>query len=546
MIRDLKLSRKFFYAFGFICALCILQGIAALSGLYKIDTLTRDLTLRSLPALRSVVDMREQIQVARRMELASLLCSDTGCTDAYNTRRNDALEKYRTSNANYLALTLDASERSQFETAGKQFDEYLDRSSEIMRAFAATGTFSTVGIGAKELQLLAPFNQALDNLNVLSNRYSKECNLDTTGVNENNSFLRWLNLGLMIAITGFCVVVGYALCKMIVPPIEQVTRALEQVAEKNLDVSVEVGSHDEIGRLSVALNTTVESMRTALHTVAQTAQVLAGTAVELSVRSSQTSSNTHTQTAKINQIAAAVHEMSATIGEISSNAGAAASTSRSSAETAARGGDVMQRAADTMAQIAEATGSVSGKMDSLANRSREIGKVVHVIQEISEQTNLLALNAAIEAARAGEHGRGFAVVAGEVRRLAERTKGATEEIAGTIRSMQAETHDTATVMNQSSSTVQAGLCETTEAQDSIESTITASRDLERMIELIATAASQQTSASSEISENAGEISQLANENSDAYEEIASACNNLSQLASDLDQVIGQFHFGNDV
>ena len=151
------------------------------------------------------------------------------------------------------------------------------------------------------------------------------------------------------------------------------------------------------------------------------------------------------------QIATAAQEMTATIGEISSNAESAATASRASAETATHGGDVMQAAAHTMEKIAAATNSVSERMTSLSHRSEEIGNVVNVIQEISEQTNLLALNAAIEAARAGEHGRGFAVVAGEVRRLAERTKGATEEIAGTIRSIQEETRATLEVMNQSRS-----------------------------------------------------------------------------------------------
>ncbi len=152
--------------------------------------------------------------------------------------------------------------------------------------------------------------------------------------------------------------------------------------------------------------------------------------------------------------------MTATIGEISHNAENAATASRDSAETANQGGAVMQAAAVTMEKIAAATSSVSDKMTSLAHRSEEIGKVVNVIQEISEQTNLLALNAAIEAARAGEHGRGFAVVAGEVRRLAERTKSATEEIAGTIRSIQEETRETLEVMHESREAVESGMEET--------------------------------------------------------------------------------------
>jgi methyl-accepting chemotaxis protein len=265
----------------------------------------------------------------------------------------------------------------------------------------------------------------------------------------------------------------------------------------------------------------------------------------MSARAVQAAGNANTQSSKTNQIAAAAQEMTVTIGEISHNAENAAQASRISAETADQGGAVMQSAAETMERISAATSSVSEKMTSLAARSEEIGKVVNVIQEISEQTNLLALNAAIEAARAGEHGRGFAVVAGEVRRLAERTKSATEEIAGTIRSIQEETRETLQVMDESRTAVETVLNETNRARKSLEAIIESSKQVEHQIELIATAATEQTSASGEISESAGQISQLAMENSSGAEETVQALTSLATLAGDIDSMIREFKLEDD-
>jgi methyl-accepting chemotaxis protein len=542
-MKNLRISSKFTVAFGIICMLCLVQGVAALIGLYKIDRLTKDLTGYSLPAAQAITEMRGQMQTTRRVELASLLCSDTACYTKYPPMRATALEKYQAAKAKFEALITDPEKRTQFQSTSSLFDAYLEKSDTIMKANAEAiekGTKASSDIARQEQQLLGDFNGALNSAVELTNFYTAQCDHDGAQVNAANSLLRWVAAGVMLMVTVLGIGIGYTLTHAIVPPLLSVTGALEQVADKNLLVSVESKSEDEVGRLSDALNVTVESMRNVLRSVAQSSNTLSAATEELSVRSAQTSDNTRMQTGKTDQIAAAAQQMTATIGEISHNAESASEASRRSAETADKGGEVMQAAARTMEQIATATGTVAEKMDSLAQRSQEIGKVVNVIQEISEQTNLLALNAAIEAARAGEHGRGFAVVAGEVRRLAERTKAATEEIAGTIHSIQEETRETLSVMSHSRSTVEDGLSETARARSSLEAIIESSKQVESMIHLIATAATEQTAASGEISSSASQISQLATENAQASTETAEACKSLSQLASELDALIVQF------
>jgi methyl-accepting chemotaxis protein len=538
-LRNLPISRKFIFAFGIVCGLCVVLGAYTFTTFRGIAASNLDVSANTFPSVIYLADVRGDFNTVRRAELAMLLCSTPACTSANDQKRRKAIAGYQEAIKAYEPFIADAHEREvyqKFLAAIAQYREIGDRAAvllaggktgdalDLLMSDSATASFDAAQAGMTEdLQLNA-----------------KDGMTEAETATRSSNRAMWISSGATLLIVLLCALTGAMLTREIAPRVARATAALERLAAKDMTASVRVTGTDEIGRLGAALNSCAESISSVLHSVAQGAETLSAATTQMSTRSVQSAGNANMQSSKTNQIAAAAQEMTATIGEISHNAEAAANASRVSAETADQGGAVMQAAATTMEKIAAATSSVSEKMTSLAHRSEEIGKVVNVIQEISEQTNLLALNAAIEAARAGEHGRGFAVVAGEVRRLAERTKGATEEIAGTIRSIQEETRETLEVMQDSRTAVETGMGETDHARQSLEAIIESSKQVEHQIHLIATAATEQTSASGEISESAGQISQLAMENAQGAEEAVEALKNLASLASELDGMIRQF------
>jgi methyl-accepting chemotaxis protein len=484
------------------------------------------------------------MNVIRRNDVDLLLCQTPECATKHRAERQKGIEEYQGTLDQHEQWTSYPGERELIQKFTSTFSQYLDTSNRALNLLAEGKNGEALDILGSDATI-GQMNSALTTVAQAAALNARQGMVQAQSATQSSSRATLIDSVITLLILALCVITGVVLTHEIAPRINRLKNAIQAMANKDLTVNVRVSGTDEIGRLGEAFNTTVASMRTVLQSVAKGAEMLSAATTEISTRAVQNAGNAHTESSKINQIAAAAQEMTATIGEISHNAESAATASRASAQTADKGGAVMQSAAETMEKIAAATSSVSDKMTSLAHRSEEIGKVVNVIQEISEQTNLLALNAAIEAARAGEHGRGFAVVAGEVRRLAERTKSATEEIAGTIRNIQDETRETLNVMNDSRSAVETGLQETSNAHQSLEAIIESSRQVEHQINLIATAATQQTSASGEISESAGQISQLSSETAQASEETVAALKNLAELASDLDSMIRQFHFEDD-
>jgi methyl-accepting chemotaxis protein len=540
-IRNIPIARKFAAAFGLICALCVGLGAYLFWSLRGISQDNAEMSRDDLPSVLILTEARRSFNTVEREDLALLLCRAQPCVTEHMARRAEGVSDFLAAIKAYEPLVSNPDEGQLLTAVTSTAAEYRNTSDRAAASLAAGKTADALKLLSSQ-STEAEFDASRDALGRIIEYNVKEGVTSADNATQASSRATWVGLGATFLIIVISASVGVTLTGSIAPRIKQGTAMLERLAAKDLTAFVQVTGTDEIGRLGGAMNLCAETMRSLLKEVGRGADTLSAASSEITARAAQSAENAHLQSNKTNQIAAASHEMTATIAEISHNAESAAAASRVSAETADQGGAVMEAAAATMEKIAAATGTVAEKMNSLAQRSDEIGKVVSVIQEISEQTNLLALNAAIEAARAGEHGRGFAVVAGEVRRLAERTKTATEEIASTISSIQDETRSTLEVMQESRTAVENGMGETGRARKSLEATIEASKQVEHQIQLIAVAATQQTSASSEISESAGQISQLANENAQASEEAVASLNNLSSLAGQLDSMIRQFNF----
>ena len=270
---------------------------------------------------------------------------------------------------------------------------------------------------------------------------------------------------------------------------------------------------------------------------------LASASEQISCGASQSAERSRIQFDQTTQVATAMQEMSATVAQVSENSNRAADDARQAADTARHGGAIVDETLAKMSAIAASVGGTAEKMRELGKSSDQIGRIIGVIDDIADQTNLLALNAAIEAARAGEQGRGFAVVADEVRKLAERTTTATKEISQMIKNIQEETRTAVSAMEEGTRQVEAGVKSTAQAGDSLKEIIQMAEQVGEKIRHIATAGTQQASATEQVNTNIDQIAKLGKESALSAKQSAKACQDLSTLAMDLQKMVSNFKLG---
>jgi methyl-accepting chemotaxis protein len=204
------------------------------------------------------------------------------------------------------------------------------------------------------------------------------------------------------------------------------------------------------------------------------------------------------------------------------------------ASTAARdSAEIINKTIERMESIKASSDLVGQRIKKMGQHSEQIGAIVETIDDIATQTNLLALNAAIEAARAGEHGKGFAVVADEVRKLAENSAEATQEIAGLIATIQRTTDEAVQAMDTGSAEVEAGASQADEAGRALDSILLTVESVSRQIEDIASSAQQMEASANELASAMDSVSAVVEENTAATEEIAAGAGEASQAIENI-------------
>jgi methyl-accepting chemotaxis protein len=304
-------------------------------------------------------------------------------------------------------------------------------------------------------------------------------------------------------------------------------------------------TNDEIAQLFNGFNLTVSNIKNILQQVAESVQSTTSAANQISSGAEELAAGAHEQSAQTTEVATAVEQMAATITQTTQHVVRTNEAAKGSGSLANEGQEVIEATINGMRKIEEVVTHSSKIILELGNSSGQIGEIIQVINDIADQTNLLALNAAIEAARAGEQGRGFAVVADEVRKLAERTTNATNEIEGMIRKIQNDSRNAVKAIQQGNEEVSKGMKDATKAGDSMTKIVNSSEDVLEISTQVATASEEQSVAVEQISRSIEGINTVALDSASGIQLVSDAATDLSQLAENLQSLILQFKLNGD-
>ncbi len=321
---------------------------------------------------------------------------------------------------------------------------------------------------------------------------------------------------------------------------KQLEEAATRLAQGDLSGNIQVQGQDEMAHVANTFNNMAREFGRLIGEIRQAAVELEEAASRTTVNSQSVVEASNQQQQLAQTTTSSAHALTHASSQVGENIATMIQATDRARDLAKNGHRVVNEAASSINGISQSVSHTASTIASLGNHSEEIGRIVSVIKDIADQTNLLALNAAIEAARAGEQGRGFAVVADEVRKLAERTAKATDEISSTINTIQNETATAVTAMDKVHVQVTQGVEKTQQGDQAIAEITDAVAGLSQQIHAIDAIRANQDGSCRDISGRINDILDMASTNHRAAENSASAAQVLGELSTRLSAAVSRF------
>ncbi|WP_212630154.1 methyl-accepting chemotaxis protein [Pseudomonas sp. KB-10] len=501
-IRNLKIGVRLIAGFTLVVILTVAIGMMGIRNLAEVSHLSDRMYENDMLGLNALQEANTQLIVAGRSLRAALLASDEAARDAAANRAFKALGDTKALVEQSKNSFLTAEGKAYVDRLDDPLNDYAVLLEQLLRSYLASGALATeTGISA-QMPELARRGEIIDNLLSEVVGHKRERARDANQqINQIyiSSRTQMIVLILIAAALGFAI--GIFITRSISRPLNRAVGVANSLAEGDLTVNVEVDSRDETGRLLASMQHMTERLRTVMADVRSAADSLSSASEEVSATSQSLSQAATEQAASVEETTASVEQMSASIAQNTESAQITDGIAGKAANDAVQGGQAVRDMVQAMKQIADKIG---------------------IIDDIAYQTNLLALNAAIEAARAGDHGKGFAVVAAEVRKLAERSQVAAQEIGGVA-------------SNSVHLAEQAGAL-----LDQIVPNIQKTSDL---VQEITAASQEQSSGAGQINIAMGQMNQITQQNASASEELAATAEEMNAQASQLQELISYFRLG---
>lgn len=350
------------------------------------------------------------------------------------------------------------------------------------------------------------------------------------------------------------------LTRTLTRPIEQFQQQLQYIS-RTLDLSRRLETTDkaELGELAAQTNHLLERIALAVNGVLRSSSRLTETASNLAYTAGLVSRNTGKQQEVSQSMAAAVEEMSSSVAEITSTMEELSASSTQIAdhsqsvvdvanltlESSKKGAGAMQNLQSRMAEIHSDSENSLHEIVQLGSKSKEISKVMDLINSLADQTKLIAFNAALEASSAGESGKRFSVVASEIRRLADSVTDSTLEIEDRIQEIQDSINRLVITSEKGASSIQLGMQVSSETAEDLNALVQAASKTSSAAQQISISTRQQKTASSQVVIALRDIANASSHNAQSVRNITDISEEMISMSDELNQLVREFKTTNE-